>query len=122
MGHSTRVLSIVSLALAATVAAAPASAQEGVVDAEPLAQRVVLISISDLAERSSRAKVQQQLRTAAKAVCDQQYPDEPGTYDLRGCYAGSFYDAWAQLSRIYAHGPARQEAAANQLRLAVRAR
>jgi UrcA family protein len=114
--------SIVALALTGIVTAAPVSAQEGVVDAPTLAQRIVLVSISDLANRSGRAKVEQQLRTAAIAVCDQQYPDEPGTYDLLGCYAGSFYDAQTQLSRISAHRPAAQEAAAQQLRFAVRAR
>lgn len=122
MGHSTRMTGMVTWALAATVTATPVGAQEGMVDAAPPAQRSVLVSVSDLGNRSGRAKVEQQLRTAAKAVCDQQYPDEPGFYDLRGCYAGSVYDARAQLSRIYAHRAVAQDAAARELRLAVRAR
>jgi UrcA family protein len=121
MVHSNGIASVLALAVAATVNSRPDSAQQVVIEAEPLAQRIVLVRLQDLENRSARAKIEGRLRSTAKAVCDQQYPNERGSDYLRGCYAGSFYDARAQLSKTYEHRSDGQQAAA-EISVAIRAR
>lgn len=115
--HANSIAGIAALTLAAAASTA-LGAQPVVVDAEPLAQRVVTINMAALRDNHGRAGIKQQIRAAAKAVCDRQYPREPEFQFIRACYAGSFQEAWSTLTKVREG----QVAEAGQLKIAVRSR
>lgn len=97
-----------------------ATSGQVVVNVENLAQRVVFVRPTDLANRIGRANIERELRSASRKVCNEQYPGEADIYFVRGCYAGSLSDAWDQLRRIQERELAGQTTTPNQLAVVVR--
>lgn len=105
--------------LAGGTAGVPAMAADVFVEA-PLATRVVPVSRADLASVDRLAVLQRQLRTAARAACDEQYSAGYTYYHLRACYSGSFRDALKQLRELRARRFDRLAGVGVQLAISIR--
>lgn len=104
--YSFHALSIVAIAMVPQAA----SAGQVVVEGTPLAQRVIMVDPTALGDPAAVAAVHRQLRGAARAVCNEQYPRETSYYFSRACSSGSFRDALERLAVIKAQLAARPDA------------
>lgn len=94
------------LASAAVILGTPGVAAQIVVEAEPVAQRLLMVTSADLADGQRLDAVRSRIRQAARSVCTQQYPTQTTYYHARACYSGTVRDALGQLRRIEANGNA----------------
>ena len=92
-----------------------------VVEGTPLAQRVIMVDPTALGDPAAVDTVHRQLRDAARAVCNEQYPRETSYYFSRACSSGSFRDALERLAVIKAQLTARPNAP-RHVAISVRAR
>lgn len=92
------------LAAAALLSPSPAiaAAAEILVEAQPVAQRLVLVAPTDFASRERLETVRDRLRKAARAVCREQHPAETTYYHSRACYSGTASAALGELRRLEA--------------------
>jgi hypothetical protein len=63
--------------------------------------------------------LQREIRTAAKAVCNEEFPRDSVYLFSHACYAGTARDALAQLDRIRTSHASRDEAAGSRVAIMV---
>jgi UrcA family protein len=125
MVRSAALLLVVGIAAAfpTSMAATATVGHEILVESTSMPTRIVRTSIAELATDSGRASVERQLRSAARAVCNDHYRFETVYSYAHSCFAVTSRDAIDQLDRLIPSGRVATWADPDrQIEIAVRAR